>query len=72
MKRHFVASILVLFAVCNFAFCQEQSRAEIFAGYSLLHVDTQGVSGSSLESACNSIIQGLCPPGTFNIHSYFS
>jgi hypothetical protein len=41
---------------------------EVFAGYSLLHIDTQGVSGSSITALCNSVLPGFCPAGTFNVH----
>jgi opacity protein-like surface antigen len=47
---------------------QDYPRAEIFGGYSYFHLDTQGVTGASLDQFCNSISPGTCPPGTFQVH----
>ena len=42
----------------------------MFGGYSYLHLDTQGVTGSSLDSLCNTLLgAGSCPAGTFQVHN---
>lgn len=50
---------------------QDFPKAEVFGGYSYLHVDTQGVSGSSLTNQCNIAFGGACPV-TFQIHPGFN
>jgi hypothetical protein len=50
---------------------QDFPKAEAFGGYSYLHVDTQGVSGSSLTNQCNIAFGGACPV-TFQIHPGFN
>jgi opacity protein-like surface antigen len=44
----------------------------VFGGYSYLRIDNQGVTGSQLDTECNLISPGLCPPGTFGVHSSFN
>jgi hypothetical protein len=61
----------ILLSVSSFG--QEYPRAEIFGGYSYLHIDTQGISGSFLDTECNILVgAGTCPPGTFQVHNSFS
>ncbi len=50
---------------------QDFSKAEVFGGYSYLHVDTQGLSTSSLNNECNIVFGGTCPI-TFGIHRGFN
>jgi len=52
------------------ASAQDFPKAEVFGGYSYLHVDTQGLSSSSLNNQCNIIFGGTCPI-TFGIHPGF-
>lgn len=66
-----VSFVLVL-ALVGAAHAQTEPRIQVFGGYSLLHIDTQGVSGSTLDGDCNMISPGLCPPGTFKVHNYFN
>jgi opacity protein-like surface antigen len=54
-----------------FASAQDLPKAELFGGYSYLHVDTQGISGSSLVAYCTSIMGGACP-ATFQVHPGFN
>jgi hypothetical protein len=51
------------------AFAQQDApKAEVFGGYSYLHIDTEGVTGSTLDTACNSLLgAGTCPPGSFGV-----
>jgi NAD(P)-dependent dehydrogenase (short-subunit alcohol dehydrogenase family) len=58
--------ILVLLPATILA--QDRPRVEVFGGYSYLHIDTQGVTGTSLDARCNRISSGTCPPGTFHVH----
>ena len=52
---------------------QEYPRAEVFGGYSYLHIDTQGVTGATLDAICNDALgQGTCPPGSFQVHTNFN
>jgi hypothetical protein len=55
-------SIPLLFCcvVCASVFAQEYPRAEVFGGYSYLHMDTQKVTGSSLDQLCNTVTVGNC------------
>jgi opacity protein-like surface antigen len=69
-----VFAFLSLLLLTSAAFAQtEYPRAEVFAGYSYLHIDTQGIPGSSLDAVCNSFfVAGSCPAGTFQVHSGFN
>ncbi|MGA9471610.1 MAG: PDZ domain-containing protein [Terriglobales bacterium] len=68
--------------ICVFLLCfvtsqvfaqQDAPRAEVFGGYSYLHIDTQGVTGSTLVNACNEILgAGTCPPGSIQVHQGFN
>lgn len=72
MRRIRVFLLLPLFVSLAFA-QQDFPRAEVFGGYSYLHIDTQGVTGSSLDAECNALFgAGTCPPGTFQVHSGFN
>jgi hypothetical protein len=51
---------------------QKVPQVDVFGGYSFLHIDTQGVTGSTLDSDCNMISPGLCPAGTFHVHPNFN
>src|ERR1041384_4009495 len=61
---------LCAFFVPTLASTQDYSRIEIFGGYSYLHVDTQGISNSSLIALCTSIIGATCP-ATFKVRPGF-
>jgi hypothetical protein len=70
--RH--ASIcFLLFLLTSFVSAQQDfPRAEVFGGYSYLHVDTEG-AGSSLNSVCSELLgANSCPAGTFKLHNTFS
>jgi hypothetical protein len=54
-----------------FASGQDFPKAEVFDGYSYLHVDTQGITTSSLNNQCNIIFGGTCP-ATFMVHPGFN
>jgi len=71
--RH-ISAFLLLLLFASLAFAQQEfPRAEVFGGYSYLHIDTQGVTGSTLDTLCNNIFgAGTCPPGTFGVHSGFN
>lgn len=67
--RVFVA--VTVFFLSSLAFAQDFPKAEIFGGYSYLHVDTQGTSTASLNNECNIVFGGTCPL-TFGIHPGFN
>lgn len=70
--RHVWVLLLACFVIPVFA-QQEKPRAEVFGGYSFLHIDTQGVSGSTLDAACNNLLgAGFCPAGTFQVQPNFN
>jgi|SRR5579863_3519596 len=70
--RHVWAFVLFCLAIPVFA-RQDTLRAEVFGGYSYLHIDTQGVTGTSLDSLCNELLGiGSCPAGTFRVHNNFN
>src|SRR5689334_10755810 len=64
--KYFVVFAMVLFPLVLTA--QSVPRVEVFGGYSFLHIDTQGITGSLLDARCNRISPGFCPAGTFNVH----
>lgn len=66
--RHVSVCLLLCCALSAFA-QQDVPKAEVFGGYSYLHIDTEGVTGSTLDAACNSLLgTGTCPPGSFGVH----
>lgn len=69
-----VCAFLLLLLQTSLAFAQQEyPRAEVFGGYSYLHIDTQGVTGSTLDAICNDAFgTGTCPPGSFQVHTNFS
>ena len=61
--------VLLLAGFSTIAFAQKDiPRVQVFGGFSYLHIDTQGVTGTSLDARCNRISSGACPTGTFHIH----
>ncbi len=67
--RYILAILCLCFALATVVSAQSYPRAEVFGGYSYLRVDTQGVSGASLDAECNLLLgAGTCPPGTFGVH----
>ena len=62
---------LCAFLVSTLASAQDYSRVEVFGGYSYLHVDTQGISSSSLIALCTSVIGATCP-ATFKVRPSFN
>jgi hypothetical protein len=50
---------------------QDYPKAEIFGGYSYLHVDTHGISSNSLVNECNILARGTCPL-TFGVNPGFN
>ncbi len=66
--RHVCICLLLCSALSAFA-QQDVPKAEVFGGYSYLHIDTEGVTGSTLDADCNSLLgAGTCPPGSFGVH----
>jgi opacity protein-like surface antigen len=74
MRRSFLCTCVVIVTAIfapSQAFTQDYPRAEIFGGYSYLHLDTQGISSSSLIALCTSIIGVTCP-ATFKVRPGFN
>jgi hypothetical protein len=68
-----ICAFLLCFLTCRVLAQQDAPRAEVFGGYSYLHIDTQGVTGSTLVNACNRILgAGTCPPGSIQVHQGFN
>jgi opacity protein-like surface antigen len=65
----FIGTLALLFSLT--ASAQEFPKAEVFGGYSYLHIDTQGITTSSLNTQCTGVIGGTCPI-TFEIHPGFN
>jgi hypothetical protein len=56
MSRSFLCTCALVVAVIfepSLASAQDYPKAEIFGGYSYLHVDTHGISSNSLVNECN-------------------
>ena len=70
MRR--VSLFFCLLVAPTVAMAQEFPRAEIFGGYSYFHLDTQGVTGATLDQICNTVSPGTCPAGTFQVHPGFN
>lgn len=68
--RAFRILVSVMF-LSLFALGQEFPKAEVFGGYSYLHVDTQGITTASVNNQCNISFGGTCPI-TFGIHPGFN
>jgi opacity protein-like surface antigen len=68
--RYVCVLLLACFAI-PVAAQQDTPRVEVFGGFSYLHVDTQGLTGPSLDAICNNLI-GSCPAGTFQVHPNFN
>jgi opacity protein-like surface antigen len=74
MSRSFLCTCVVVVASIfapSLALAQDYPRAEIFGGYSYLHIDTQGISSNSLINECNILAGGTCPL-TFGVHPGFN
>lgn len=70
MHRSLILAFLcVIFPL--FASAQDYPKTEIFAGYSYLHLDTNGASSSTLNQTCNTDTGGNCP-FIFQIHPGFN
>jgi opacity protein-like surface antigen len=70
MSRSFLCTCALVVAVIfepSLASAQDYPKAEIFGGYSYLHVDTHGISSNSLVNECNILAGGACPL-TFGVH----
>jgi len=63
MRLSFLCTCVAVVAilVSSLASAQDYSKIEVFGGYSYLHVDTQGISSSSLFALCGSLIGTTCP-----------
>jgi hypothetical protein len=71
MPRSFIWVLLCVVLVPPLASAQDYPKAEIFGGYSYLHIDTNGASSSSLNQLCNTVTLGTCP-FIFQLHPGFS
>jgi hypothetical protein len=70
--RHRCAGFLFLVIAAPILVCaQEYPTAEIFAGYSYLHVDTQGATPATLQQQCAVLAGGFCPL-SFQLHPGFN
>lgn len=71
MRRSFIWVFLCVVPVPLLASAQDFPKAEVFGGYSYLHIDTNGASSSSLNQLCNTVTVGNCP-FVFQLHSGFN
>ena len=69
--RRFVISFFITLMAPLLASAQSFPRVELFGGYSYLHLDTHGVTSSTLQQQCAILIGGPCP-ATFQIHPGFN
>ena len=71
----FRASVLMVSAMAGLfpllASAQDFPKAEVFGGYSYLHLDTHGTTTASLTQECNVLTGGACP-ATFKIRPGFN
>ena len=73
MSRSFLCTCVAAVAIfaTSLASAQDYPRTEIFGGYSYLHLDTQGISSSSLSALCGGLIGTTCPI-TFKVRPGFN
>src|SRR3954464_13761443 len=71
MRRSVIGVFLCVVLTSLLVFAQDYPKAEIFVGYSYLHIDTNGASTSSLNQLCNTVTLGNCP-FIFQLHSGFN
>lgn len=69
---HRYLAVLFAFAALSAASAQDFPAAEIFGGYSYLHVDTQGIDANALTLECNVLSGGGTCPLTFGVHPGFN
>ena len=69
--RRLCVGVLFLLSLSMLSSAQSFPSGEVFGGYSYLHIDTQGVTTSSLNNQCNITFGGTCPI-TFAIHPGFN
>ena len=66
MRLRISACLLALLLSAAVAVAQDSPKLQVFGGYSLMHFDTGGLSGSDLDSAFGAT------PGTFSLKNNFS
>jgi opacity protein-like surface antigen len=67
MTRFAAAALALMIFFASSALAQNSTpKVQAFGGYSLVHADTGGLTGSALDSALSQ------PPGTFRVNSNFS
>jgi len=74
MRRLCVGVLLLLSIIALLSLSasgQDVPAAEVFGGYSYLHVDTQGRNATTLNNECNIVFGGSCP-FTLGIHPGFN
>jgi len=65
----YVCVCLLLCSALSCAAQEDVPKVEVFGGYSYLHIDTEGITGSTLDATCNNLLgPGTCPPGSFGVH----
>ncbi len=67
MRNTFIAAVLFTCLLSIGAFAQDDApKVQVFGGYSLLHADTAGLTGPSIDNAFTAT------PGTFNVTSNYN
>jgi opacity protein-like surface antigen len=70
MRRSFISVFLCVVVVPLLASAQDYPKAEIFGGYSYLHIGTHGVTSATLTQECSMLAGGSCPL-TFHVNPNF-
>src|SRR5258708_38420965 len=65
MLRSAIVSISLMFLICASALAQD-SKVQVFGGYSVVHTGNSGVDGPALDSAFGTT------PGTFGVKTNYS
>lgn len=74
MRRSWLCVVVFFACQCSLP-CQSSAQdfpyAEVFVGYSYLHIDLRGVTATSLTNQCATANGGVCPY-TFQVHPGFN
>lgn len=66
MVRFATATIILTVFIGSLVFAQDTPKVQVFGGYSIVHADLAGLTGTNLDVALGQ------PPNTFNVNTNFT